>query len=55
VEPQLEETEAAAGSEDAREAADEPPGGPQNEIVMPILDMIFAEAGCLTKRRLEQD
>jgi hypothetical protein len=55
VEPQLEEPEAAAGSEDAREAADEPPGGPQNEIVMPILDMIFAEAGCLTKRRLEQD
>jgi hypothetical protein len=55
VEPQLEEPEAAAGPEHAPEAADDPRAGPRNEIVVPILDMIFAEAGCLTKRRLEQD
>ena len=55
VEPQLEDTGAAADREDAPEDADEPPRGPQNEIVMPIIDLIFAEAGCLTKHRLEQD
>jgi hypothetical protein len=55
VELRLQEPEAAAGPEDAPEAADDPRGGPQNEIVMPILDMIFAEAGCLSKRRIEQD
>jgi hypothetical protein len=55
VEPQLEDAEAAAGREDPREEADAPPRGTQNEIVTPILDLIFAEAGCLTKRRLEQD
>ena len=54
VEPQLDDTEAAA-REDAAEEADEPRGSLQNEIVMPILDMIFAEAGCFTKRRVEQD
>jgi hypothetical protein len=43
-EPELEDAEAAAGREEANEEAAEPPRGPQNEIVMPILDMIFAEA-----------
>ena len=55
VEPQLEEAETAAGHDDLTEEADEPHEGSQNEIVMPILDMIFAEAGCLTKRPRKED
>jgi hypothetical protein len=55
VEPQLDDAEIAAGQEDLTEEADEPHEGSQNEIVMPILDMIFAEAGCLTKRRPKED
>lgn len=41
-----------------REGAGEGAPGPrrdlQNEIVLPILDMLFAEAGCSTRRRVNQ-
>lgn len=55
VGPQLKGSEEAAiAGADAAEGADEPRGGPQNEIVMPILDMLFAAAGCSTKHRGQQ-
>lgn len=51
MEPQLQPD---IDREGAEQETDEPRGRAQNEIVAPILDMLFAEAGCSTRRRVQQ-
>ena len=55
VEPRPEDDEADVDREDAGGDADESDDSPQNAIVMPILDMLFAEAGCAMRPRNERD
>lgn len=55
VEPRPEQDEADAADEEAGAEPGESDESLQNAIVMPILDLLFAEAGCATRRRIEPD
>jgi hypothetical protein len=55
VEPRLKDDDAETAREEAGQDPGEPSESPQNAIVMPILDLLFAEAGLTTKRRVEED